>query len=158
MLRIRICSDQNWLNNYGSKFITRIRIRALVVKMVLIKLKKIINKGVLKVSYVCLMVPMFPLSFNVFESIKWVNGCRWVIRYRYGFQLRCHFKKIVRNKQNWKLRNLFFTHVLCVVQVARTALLPGLLKTVQANRKMPLPLKLFEISDIVLKVNILMSA
>jgi phenylalanyl-tRNA synthetase beta chain len=36
--------------------------------------------------------------------------------------------------------------------VARTALLPGLLKTVQANRKMPLPLKLFEISDVVLKV------
>jgi len=36
-------------------------------------------------------------------------------------------------------------------QVARTALLPGLLKTVQANRKLPLPLKLFEISDVVLK-------
>ena len=36
-------------------------------------------------------------------------------------------------------------------QVARTSLLPGLLKTVQANRKMPLPLRLFEISDVVLK-------
>ncbi|XP_056138961.1 phenylalanine--tRNA ligase beta subunit [Lampris incognitus] len=36
-------------------------------------------------------------------------------------------------------------------QVARTTLLPGLLKTVAANRKMPLPLKLFEISDIILK-------
>lgn len=36
-------------------------------------------------------------------------------------------------------------------QVARTCLLPGLLKTVAANRKMPLPLKLFEISDVVLK-------
>uniref|UniRef100_A0A8D0GBK3 Phenylalanine--tRNA ligase beta subunit n=1 Tax=Sphenodon punctatus TaxID=8508 RepID=A0A8D0GBK3_SPHPU len=36
-------------------------------------------------------------------------------------------------------------------QVARTSLLPGLLKTVAANRKMPLPLKLFEISDIVVK-------
>jgi len=36
-------------------------------------------------------------------------------------------------------------------QVARTALLPGLLKTVQANRKMSLPLKIFEISDVVLK-------
>merc|ERR1711990_624518 len=36
-------------------------------------------------------------------------------------------------------------------QVARTSLLPGLLKTVQANRNMPLPLKLFEISDVVLK-------
>ncbi|KAK1168452.1 phenylalanine--tRNA ligase beta subunit-like [Acipenser oxyrinchus oxyrinchus] len=36
-------------------------------------------------------------------------------------------------------------------QVARTTLLAGLLKTVAANRKMPLPLKLFEISDVVLK-------
>ncbi|GAA6070593.1 phenylalanine--tRNA ligase beta subunit, partial [Tachysurus ichikawai] len=35
--------------------------------------------------------------------------------------------------------------------VARTTLLPGLLKTVAANRKMALPLKLFEISDVVLK-------
>ncbi|XP_076833236.1 phenylalanine--tRNA ligase beta subunit [Brachyhypopomus gauderio] len=36
-------------------------------------------------------------------------------------------------------------------EVARTTLLPGLLKTLSANRKMPLPLKLFEISDVVLK-------
>ncbi|KAJ6669309.1 hypothetical protein lerEdw1_008118 [Lerista edwardsae] len=36
-------------------------------------------------------------------------------------------------------------------QVTRTTLLPGLLKTIAANRKMPLPLKLFEISDIVVK-------
>ncbi|MED6261708.1 hypothetical protein ATANTOWER_008760, partial [Ataeniobius toweri] len=35
--------------------------------------------------------------------------------------------------------------------VARTTLLPGLLKTIAANRKMPLPLQLFEISDVVLK-------
>ena len=36
-------------------------------------------------------------------------------------------------------------------QIARTTLLPGLMKTVQANLKMPLPMKLFEISDVVLK-------
>jgi len=36
-------------------------------------------------------------------------------------------------------------------QIARTSLLPGLMKTIQANRNMPLPLKLFEISDVVLK-------
>ncbi|GLH13415.1 Phenylalanine--tRNA ligase beta subunit, partial [Gryllus bimaculatus] len=34
-------------------------------------------------------------------------------------------------------------------QVARTTLLPGLLRTLAANKKMPLPLKLFEISDVV---------
>lgn len=38
-----------------------------------------------------------------------------------------------------------------MLQVARTTLLPGLLKTLAANKKMPLPQKLFEISDIVLK-------
>ncbi|XP_076320499.1 phenylalanine--tRNA ligase beta subunit isoform X4 [Tachypleus tridentatus] len=38
-------------------------------------------------------------------------------------------------------------------QVARTTLVSGLLKTLQANKKMPLPLKLFEISDVVLKDN-----
>ncbi|XP_057337957.1 phenylalanine--tRNA ligase beta subunit [Microplitis mediator] len=36
-------------------------------------------------------------------------------------------------------------------QVARTTLLPGLLKTIAANKKMPLPLKLFEVSDVVLR-------
>lgn len=35
-------------------------------------------------------------------------------------------------------------------QIVRTTLIPGLLKTLAANRKMPLPMKLFEISDVVL--------
>lgn len=35
-------------------------------------------------------------------------------------------------------------------QVARTTLLPGLLKTLSNNKNMPLPLKLFEISDVIL--------
>ena len=37
------------------------------------------------------------------------------------------------------------------LQVARTSLLPGILKTLSSNRNMPLPLKLFEISDVVVK-------
>jgi len=36
-------------------------------------------------------------------------------------------------------------------QIARSSLLPGVLKTTSCNRKMPLPLQLFEISDVVLK-------
>lgn len=36
-------------------------------------------------------------------------------------------------------------------QVARTNLMSGLLKTVASNKKMPLPMKLFEVGDIVLK-------
>lgn len=34
--------------------------------------------------------------------------------------------------------------------MARTTLLPGLLKTVAANKKMPLPMKLYEIQDVVI--------
>ncbi|KAK2726545.1 phenylalanine--tRNA ligase beta subunit-like [Artemia franciscana] len=36
-------------------------------------------------------------------------------------------------------------------QVGRTTLLPGVLKTINANQHMPLPLRLFEISDVILK-------
>lgn len=36
-------------------------------------------------------------------------------------------------------------------QVVRTQLLPGLLKTLNCNKKLPLPLRLFEISDVVKK-------
>ncbi|KAI8517266.1 hypothetical protein Bbelb_058470 [Branchiostoma belcheri] len=36
-------------------------------------------------------------------------------------------------------------------QIARTTLLPGILKTIASNKKMPLPMKLFEISDIILQ-------
>jgi len=36
-------------------------------------------------------------------------------------------------------------------QVVRTSLLPGLLKTINSNRKHPLPIKIFEVSDITLK-------
>lgn len=36
-------------------------------------------------------------------------------------------------------------------QVCRTTLLAGILKTICANKKMSLPIKVFEISDVVLK-------
>jgi len=35
-------------------------------------------------------------------------------------------------------------------QVARTSLLPGILKTLESNKEVPLPLKVFEVSDILL--------
>jgi len=38
-----------------------------------------------------------------------------------------------------------------VIQVARTTLLPGILKTLSCNKGVPLPVRLFEISDVVLK-------
>jgi phenylalanyl-tRNA synthetase beta chain len=36
-------------------------------------------------------------------------------------------------------------------QVVRTSLLPGILKTIGANKHLPLPLKIFEVSDVVLR-------
>lgn len=36
-------------------------------------------------------------------------------------------------------------------QVVRTSLLPGVLKTINSNKKLPLPIKVFEVSDIGLK-------
>ena len=36
-------------------------------------------------------------------------------------------------------------------QVVRTSLLPGLLKTISANKHHPLPIKIFEVSDICLR-------
>lgn len=35
--------------------------------------------------------------------------------------------------------------------MCRTTLLPGILKTIAANKKMPLPIKIFEVSDVILK-------
>lgn len=58
-----------------------------------------------------------------------------------------------------KLRKSFDTeHTVCIsnpktleFQVARTNLLSGLLKTISANKKMPLPMRLFEVTDVVFK-------
>ena len=38
-------------------------------------------------------------------------------------------------------------------QVARTTLLPGLLKTISSNKQLPLPIKVFEVSDIVYRID-----
>ncbi|XP_058058544.1 phenylalanine--tRNA ligase beta subunit [Anopheles bellator] len=57
-------------------------------------------------------------------------------------------------KMNAKIEQLPAVHIAnpktLEFQVVRTTLIPGLLKTLAANRKMPLPLKLFEVSDVVL--------
>ncbi|CAJ1066181.1 phenylalanine--tRNA ligase beta subunit [Xyrichtys novacula] len=64
-------------------------------------------------------------------------------------------KEDIADKLGKKISDIRAAHIsnpkTAEFQVARTTLLPGLLKTIAANRKMPLPLKLFEISDVVLK-------
>nr|XP_006815108.1 PREDICTED: phenylalanine--tRNA ligase beta subunit-like [Saccoglossus kowalevskii] len=61
----------------------------------------------------------------------------------------------IADKLNKDLANTKAVHIsnpkTAEFQVARTTLLPGLLKTLSSNKKMPLPLKLFEISDIVVQ-------
>ncbi|KZC09055.1 PREDICTED: phenylalanine--tRNA ligase beta subunit [Dufourea novaeangliae] len=63
----------------------------------------------------------------------------------------------ISDKLGHKLESIPAVHILnpktSEFQVARTTLLPGLLKTLAANKKMPLPQKLFEVSDVVLKDN-----
>lgn len=59
----------------------------------------------------------------------------------------------IARKLNKPIENIPAVHIAnpktLEFQVVRTTLLPGLLKTLVANRKMPLPMKLFEISDVV---------
>ncbi|RLU24647.1 hypothetical protein DMN91_002736 [Ooceraea biroi] len=61
----------------------------------------------------------------------------------------------VADKLGHKIDNIPAVHIsnpkTLEFQVARTSLLPGLLKTISANKKMPLPHKLFEVSDVVLR-------
>lgn len=61
----------------------------------------------------------------------------------------------VAKKMNKKIEDIPAVHIsnpkTAEFQIARTSLLPGLLKTLAANKKLPLPLKLFEISDVILK-------
>lgn len=61
----------------------------------------------------------------------------------------------ISDKIGHKLENIPAVHIsnpkTLEFQVARTTLLPGLLKTLAANKKMPLPQKIFEVSDVVLK-------
>jgi phenylalanyl-tRNA synthetase beta chain len=38
-------------------------------------------------------------------------------------------------------------------QIVRTSLLPGLFKTIASNKSIPLPIKVFEISDVVLRID-----
>jgi phenylalanyl-tRNA synthetase beta chain len=61
----------------------------------------------------------------------------------------------VASKLGWNIEKL---KTVCIsnpktleFQVARTTLLPGLLKTIAANRNMPLPIKVFEVSDVVFR-------
>ncbi|XP_050446284.1 phenylalanine--tRNA ligase beta subunit [Cataglyphis hispanica] len=61
----------------------------------------------------------------------------------------------VADKLGYKIEDVPAIHIsnpkTLEFQVARTSLLPGLLKTISANRKMPLPHKLFEVSDVILR-------
>lgn len=61
----------------------------------------------------------------------------------------------IATKLGYKIEDIPAVHIsnpkTLEFQVVRTLLLPGLLKTLAANKKMPLPLKLFEIGDVVLQ-------
>ncbi|XP_011494992.1 PREDICTED: probable phenylalanine--tRNA ligase beta subunit isoform X2 [Ceratosolen solmsi marchali] len=64
-------------------------------------------------------------------------------------------KEDIAEKLGHNIMNLPVVHILnpktAEFQVGRTTLLPGILRTIAANRKLPLPIKLFEISDVILR-------
>ncbi|KYN17975.1 PREDICTED: phenylalanine--tRNA ligase beta subunit [Trachymyrmex cornetzi] len=61
----------------------------------------------------------------------------------------------IADKLGYKIEDIPAVHIsnpkTLEFQVVRTSLLPGLLKTISANKRMPLPHKLFEVSDVVLR-------
>jgi len=65
---------------------------------------------------------------------------------------------LLSNDENFKKMNLVDDGSAVVIsnpatiefQVARTSLLPGILKTLESNKEVPLPLRVFEVSDILL--------
>ncbi|XP_026809319.1 phenylalanine--tRNA ligase beta subunit-like [Rhopalosiphum maidis] len=76
-----------------------------------------------------------------------------------GFNEVLTFSLCSKDDVSTKLRKPFDTQrTVCIsnpktleFQVARTNILSGLLKTTSANKKMPLPMKLFEVTDVVFK-------
>ena len=63
-------------------------------------------------------------------------------------------KEDIADRLGKKIESIPAVHIsnpkTCDFQVVRTTLLPGLLKTIASSRNMPLPLKIFEVSDVVL--------
>lgn len=107
-----------------------------------------IRKTVPNFSTISSQVPLNKLSDQLRENIAHA-----------GFTEALTFALCSRDDVSVKLRQAMETipavHIgnpkTLEFQIARTTLIPGLLKTLAANKKMPLPMKLFEISDIVLK-------
>lgn len=89
------------------------------------------------------------------KNIKNVNAVHIANPKTLEFQVWCTFNHEIHAVVLWFQGRQFAVflnaHVIYVFQqVARTTLLPGILKTISKNKNMPLPLKLFEISDIVM--------
>lgn len=61
----------------------------------------------------------------------------------------------IADKLRQKIENIPAVHIAnpktLEFQVVRTTLIPGILKTIASNKNMPLPLRIFEISDVVVK-------
>lgn len=88
----------------------------------------------------------------IFLLLKTYTATNYITLWCCSFQCS---KDDVASKLGTKIENVPAVHIsnpkTLEFQVVRTLLLPGLLKTLAANKKMPLPLKLFEISDVVVK-------
>lgn len=104
-----------------------------------------ITKTLPKRATIAVQVPLNKLSDQLRHEIS-----------RCGYTEALNFALCSENELCSMLRHTEVSNLVKIMnpktaefQVARTRLLPGLLKTLNSNNKMPLPMKLFEISDVV---------
>lgn len=107
------------------------------------------------------IVKTFPSAVTIGQQLsinKLVDQCRFELA-RCGYTECLTFTLCSKDDLAEKLNKKFVENSVVELanpktlefQVARDTLLPGLLKTLQSNKKMQLPLRLFEIADCVLK-------
>ncbi|XP_065221867.1 phenylalanine--tRNA ligase beta subunit [Planococcus citri] len=105
------------------------------------------------------VVPSTSTVSNQFSLNKLTEQLRYHVAFN-GFSEALTFSLCSRNDISSKLRKdldqIPAVHVsnpkTLEFQVARTTLIPGLLKTVSSNKQLPLPIRVFEISDVVFKI------
>lgn len=104
-----------------------------------------IVKTLPKSATIATQVPLNKLSDQLRHEIS-----------RCGYTEALNFALCAENELCSMLRQTELTNLVRIknpktieFQVARTRLLPGLLKTLNSNNKMPLPMRLFEVSDVV---------
>lgn len=106
-----------------------------------------IIKTLPKSATIASQVPLNKLSDQLRNEVA---RCGYTEALNFALCSEDELSTLLNRKKNTKELVLIQNPKTIEFQVARTCLLSGLLKTLNSNRKMPLPMKLFEVGDIVL--------